>query len=583
MNQKEEQIRHSTAHIMAAAVLELFPEAKLGTGPAVEEGFYYDFEMPKTFVPSDLKKIEKKMKYLIKQNLKFERETFETKEAKKIFQEIGQDLKLELIDDIIAEEKVDKVTIYRTGDFVDLCAGPHVKNTKEIKAFKLLSFAGAYWKADENNQQMQRIYGVAFSSQKKLDTHLKMLEEAKERDHRRIGKDLELFFFDDEIGPGLPIWLPKGEKIIRQIEKLSLELEDAAGYERVRIPHVAKEDLFLRSGHLPYYAESMFPPMEFENTKYYLKPMNCPFHHKVFGHRPRSYQELPLRIGEWTANYRYEKSGELFGLMRVRSMNMNDAHIYCSEDQFEEEFMGVINLYLKYFEIFGIDKYLMRFSTHSPEGLGKKYIDNPELWQKTEDMVRKVMQKNKIKFEESPDEAAFYGPKIDVQIWSAIGREFTLATNQVDFSAAERFELEYTDNDGQIKRPLVIHRAPLGTYERLLGFLIEHYGGAFPAWLAPIQARILPISEKHVQYASDLYTKLKEQGLRVEIDERGESIGKKIRLAEIMKIPYMLVVGDREVKEKTVSIRSLKKDDLGAKPVDNFITELIDEIKERKN
>ncbi|MFC1633066.1 threonine--tRNA ligase [Patescibacteria group bacterium] len=582
MNQKQEQLRHSTSHIMAAAVLELFPEAKLGTGPALEEGFYYDFDLPNTFVPEDLKKIEKKMKFLIKQNLKFEYEDLAIKDAKKLFKDLSQDHKLELIDDIVAEDKVNKIRIYRTGDFVDLCAGPHIKSTKEIGAFKLLSFAGAYWKADENNQQMQRIYGIAFKTKKELDAHLKMLEEAKERDHRRIGKDLELFFFDDEVGPGLPIWLPNGEKIIRQIEKLGLEMEDAAGYERVRIPHIAKEDLFTRSGHLPYYADSMFPPMELENQKYYLKPMNCPFHHKIFGHRPRSYQELPFRIGEWTANYRYEKSGELFGLMRVRSMNMNDAHIYCSEEQFEEEFMGVIDLYLKYFEIFGIDKYMMRFSTHSKEGLGKKYIDNAELWEKTEDMVRKVMKKGKIKFEEVPDEAAFYGPKIDVQIWSAIGREFTLATNQVDFSAAERFDLEYTDKDGETKKPLVLHRAPLGTHERLIGFLIEHYAGKFPVWLAPIQARILPISDKHAKYATKLYTQMKEQGIRVEMDDRGESIGKKIRQAEIMKIPYMLVVGDREQADNTVAVRSLTQDDLGAKPVDEFITKLLKEIEDRK-
>jgi threonyl-tRNA synthetase len=558
------KIRHSVAHVMAQAVLEMFPEAKYTIGPPIENGFYYDFDLPGSLKDEDLEKLEKRMRQIIAGQHDFVKEVVSAKEARQIFKD--QPYKLELIDgleqggfDEYGEPLDEKpeISIYKHDDFVDLCRGPHVENTKQINpaAVKLMSIAGAYWRGDEHNKMLTRIYGTAWQKPDELKQYLHMLEEAKKRDHRKLGKELEIFIFDDEVGPGLPLWLPNGGVMIEELERLAKEMEEKAGYLRVRTPHVTKEDLFIRSGHLPYYAESMYPPMDLEGVKYYVKPMNCPMHHKIFGARPRSYRELPLRLAEYGTCYRYEKSGELFGLMRVRSMQMNDAHIYCAEEQFEEEFLGVVDLYRKYFVLFGIEKYVMRLSLHSKEGLGKKYVDNERLWLKTEDMVRRAMDNGGVPYLEAADEAAFYGPKIDVQIWSAIGREFSLATNQVDFAVPERFDLKFTNRDGQDEVPLCIHRAPLSTHERMIGFLIEHYAGAFPVWLSPEQVRVIPITDAQNEYAQNVAAQLFDQNVRASADLSSERMNAKIRNAQLMKIPYMLVLGENEVKAGTVSLR----------------------------
>ena len=588
MENNIKKIRHSLAHIMAEAVLEFWPKVKLGMGPAIENGFYYDFLLPKPLEEKDLEQIEKRMQELISQNQKFEKQNITKRRAKRLF--AIQPYKLELIKDLPGEN----VSIYTNGEFVDLCKGPHIKSTKEInpKAFKLVKIAGAYWKGSEKNKMLTRIYGLAFETEKELQDYIKMQEEAEKRDHRKLGKDLKIFTFSDFVGPGLPLWLPNGAAIIEEIEKLGKETETKAGYLRVKTPHIAKEIMYKTSGHLPYYADIMFPPMILEDdpdgsgtpkkTKYYLKAMNCPHHHQIFAAEMRSYRDLPLRLAEYGTCYRYEKSGELFGLMRVRSMEMNDAHIYCTEEQFANEFLAVIKLYFEYFKIFGIEKYVMRFSTHSKEGLGKKYIDNEKLWKKTEDMVRNTLIKEKINFIEVKDEAAFYGPKIDVEVWSAIGREFTLATNQVDFAVPERFGLVYIDKDGKEKTPICIHRAPLSTHERLIGFLIEHYAGAFPLWLSPIQISVIPIGEKHLDYAINIQHQLREDGIRAELRDENETLGKKIREAEIQKIPYLLIVGDKEISANAVSVRERGKGDTGQMLIDKFIDKIKEQIKLKK-
>jgi len=586
------RIRHSAAHVMAQAVLEMFPEAKYTIGPPVENGFYYDFDLPEPLKEEDLDAIQKRMRQIIAGQHDFVKEVVPADEARKIFKD--QPYKLELIDgleqggfDEYGEPLDEKpeISIYKQDDFVDLCRGPHVANTKEINpsAIKLMSVAGAYWRGDENNKMLTRIYGTAWQKPDELKEYLHMLDEAKKRDHRKLGKELEIFIYDDEVGPGLPLWLPNGGVMIEELEDLAKEMETKAGYVRVRTPHLTKEDLFIRSGHLPYYAESMYPPMELEGVRYYVKPMNCPMHHKIFGARPRSYRELPLRLAEYGTCYRYEKSGELFGLMRVRSMQMNDAHIYCAEEQFEQEFLGVIDLYKKYFDLFGIEKYVMRLSLHGKAGLGKKYVDNERLWLKTEDMVRRAMDNGGVPYVEVADEAAFYGPKIDVQIWSAIGREFTLATNQVDFAVPERFDLKFTNRDGQDEVPLCIHRAPLSTHERMIGFLIEHYAGAFPAWLAPEQVRVIPITDGQNEYAEDIAGQLKGAGLRASADLGSDRMNAKIRNAQLMKVPYMLVVGNNEMEAGTVSLRVRDGSQENDIPLSAFIARATDRIGSRSS
>jgi threonyl-tRNA synthetase len=665
-----ERLRHSASHVLATAILKIWPEAQFAAGPPVDNGFYYDVELPHRISPDDFKKIEAEMQKEIKANHPFERMEVSRDQALAIGKKgrlaalsdrpEPSKYKLDIIENIPPDETI---SLYRNGDFIDLCAGPHVMRTGNIGAFKVTSVASAYYKGDEKNPQLQRVYGTAFKTKKELDDYFAILEEAKKRDHRKLGKELELFVFDDDVGPGLPMFLPRGAVIAEELEKLAKETEFAAGYQRVRTPHIARESLYKKSGHLPYYAESMFPPMELisgkrkrvrdnlaaieagalqRNTelllervakikdieslseeeiedlttefdllikareqdeqlaateierlerlgrklgdRYYLKAMNCPHHHKLFAAIPRSYRDLPLRLAEYGTDYRYEKSGELFGLMRVRSLQMNDAHIYCTPEQFEVEFNAVNQMYLKYFKLFGIDKYLMRFSTHDPSKLGQKFVDEPELWKKTEEMTRRVLKDSGIDYVEVPDEAAFYGPKIDVQAWSAVGREFSIATNQVDFAQPRRLNLVYKDRDNTEKTPICIHRAPLGTHERFIGFLIEHYAGNFPLWLAPEQVRILTIGQdsKLIEYARSILNELRAHQVRAEIDESSDKINGKIQRAEQMKVHTMFVIGKRDMNTDAVSIRVHGKGNLGAKSRGEAIAHILESIRERR-
>ena len=613
-----ERLRHSASHVLATAILKIWPEAQFAAGPPVENGFYYDVDLLHRISPDDFEKIEAEMKNEIKANHPFERIEVSRDEALALGKKgrlagLGEraepsKYKLDIIENIPPDEKI---SLYRNGEFIDLCAGPHVMRTGNIGAFKLTSVASAYYKGDEKNPQLQRVYGTAFKTKKELDDYFAMLEEAKKRDHRKLGRELELFVFDDDVGPGLPMFLPRGAVIAEELEKLAKETEFAAGYQRVRTPHIARESLYKKSGHLPYYAESMFPPMELAedvealkrdalkreegehastlqrfnpSTKYYLKAMNCPHHHKLFASVPRSYRDLPLRLAEYGTCYRYEKSGELFGLMRVRSLQMNDAHIYCTPDQFEAEFNAVNEMYLKYFKLFGIEKYLMRFSTHDPSKLGQKFVDEPELWKQTEEMTRNVLENSGINYVEVPNEAAFYGPKIDVQAWSVIGREFSIATNQVDFAQPRNFDLRYKDRDNTDKIPICIHRAPLGTHERFIGFLIEHYAGNFPLWLSPEQVRILTIGDdtKLLDYARSVLNELRANQVRAEIDESTDKINGKIQRAEQMKVHTMFVIGKRDMEANAVSVRVHGKGNLGAKSRAEAIANLLASIKDRR-
>ncbi|MGA3162602.1 MAG: threonine--tRNA ligase [Verrucomicrobiota bacterium] len=670
-----ERIRHSCAHVMATAILRLWPDAQFASGPAVENGFYYDVELSHRISPEDFPAIEAEMKKEIKANHTFEKVVV-TREQAIADAQAGRlgalgarpgnpsKFKIGNLENIPEGERI---TYCKNGDFIDLCEWnpQHVMRTGNIGAFKLTSVASAYYKGDEKNPQLQRIYGTAFKNKTQLDEYFKMLEEAKRRDHRKIGQEMGLFTIDTEyVGPGLPLWLPKGAAIAEELEKLAKETEFAAGYVLVKTPHIAKEKMYLTSGHLPLlYAESMFPPMTlreesgiakisketetiraeqvqrlveelkpymfdiakegghdpfspeelrkripaelrqmsddlaynrladdlyFETVskpdRYYLKAMNCPHHHRIFAAEPRSYRDLPLRLAEYGTCYRYEQSGELFGLMRVRSLNMNDAHIYCTPEQFASEFNAVNEMYLKYFKIFGIEKYQMRFSTSAPEGMGKKYVNEPALWKQTEDMVRKVLIDSKIPYVEVPNEAAFYGPKIDVQVWSVIGREFTLATNQVDFAVPAKFGLVYRDKDNTDKTPLCIHRAPLGTHERFIGFLIEHYAGNFPLWLAPEQVRVLTIGEEAplVDYAKKITAELRANMVRAEGDYGTDKINGKIQRAEEAKVHTMLVIGGRDMDAGAVSVRVHGKGNLGAKPKDEVVADILAAIKERR-
>jgi threonyl-tRNA synthetase len=597
-----ERIRHSCAHVMATAILRLWPEAQFAAGPPVENGFYYDLELPHRITPEDFPKIEEEMKKEIKANHPFARQVVAREQAMKDAQSgrLGalterpahpSKYKLGNLEAIPDNEEI---SYYQNGDFIDLCAGPHVMRTGNIGAFKLTSVASAYYKGDERNPQLQRIYGTAFKNKTEMEAYFKMLEEAKRRDHRKIGAEMGLFTIDpDYTGPGLPLWLPKGAAMAEEIEKLARETEFLAGYVRVKTPHLAREKMYLTSGHLPtLYAESMFPPMELKEAgdapaseRYYLKAMNCPHHHRIFAAEPRSYRDLPLRLAEYGTCYRYEQSGELFGLMRVRSLNMNDAHIYCTTEQFAQEFNAVNEMYLKYFKIFGIDKYIMRFSTHDPSKLGQKFVDEPELWKQTEEMVRDVLNRSGINYREVPNEAAFYGPKIDVQVWSVIGREFTLATNQVDFAVPRRFGLVYRDKDNTEKTPLCIHRAPLGTHERFIGFLIEHYAGNFPLWLAPEQVRVLTINDEAalVSYAQAILEELRAGFVRAAGDFSSDKINGKILRAEEAKVHTMLVVGQRDMEAGNVSLRLHGKGNQGVKNKAEAIADILQAIRERRS
>ncbi len=649
------RLRHSCAHILATAVLRLWPDALLDIGPPTDEGFYYDFDLKHRFTPDDFPKIEEEMRKITKENQVFEKSIKTREEARAWFESKGQKFKVERLADIPEGEPI---SFFQNGEFVDLCAGPHVMRTGNVKpgGIKLLKVASAYFRGNEKNPQLQRLYGTAFKNKEELDKWVTMQEEAKKRDHRKIGQEMGLFAMDAEyVGPGLPLWLPKGTVLVEELEKLAKETEFQAGYVRVKTPHLAKEKMYKTSGHLPYYAESMFPAIEFYETeadrlhraqleqqidqrqrelaqllpagrlltevqtqdsvqpaqprhdlereaqltgeimaltgqrdqfcsRYYLKAMNCPHHHRIFAAEPRSYRDLPLRLAEYGTCYRYEQSGELFGLMRVRSMNMNDAHLYCTAEQFADEFRAVNDMYLKYFKVFGLDRYQMRFSTHDPARLGQKFVNEPELWKQTEDMVRNVLIESGINYVEVPNEAAFYGPKIDVQVWSAIGREFTIATNQVDFAVPAKFGLVYKDRDNSLKTPLCIHRAPLGTHERFIGFLIEHYAGNFPLWLAPEQVRVLTLNDDPalVEYARGLTHALRSNFVRVECDASSDPVKAKIADAETAKVHTMLVVGQRDLEAGAVSVRLHGKGNVGAKPKDEAIADILAAIRERR-
>ena len=666
-----ERIRHSCAHVLATAILRLWPDAQFAYGPPVENGFYYDLECSHRISPEDFAKLEEEMKKEIKANNVFEKLTVTREQAIADAQSgrLGglaerpgnaSKFKLDLLKNIPEGEPI---SYFKNGDFIDLCAGPHVMRTGNIGAFKLTTVAAAYYKGDEKGPQLQRIYGTAFKNKTALEEWLKLQEEAKRRDHRKIGAEMNLFAFDaDFTGPGLPLWLPKGGAILEELEKLAKETEFQAGYVRVKTPHLARERMYKTSGHLPYYADSMFRPIEIDEflierraltrkadarqeamtewaeadmkeliqeslnsddlhlkharfaikagqapeeivvadkqlkeleaklaalpppDNYYLKAMNCPHHHRIFAAEPRSYRDLPLRLAEYGTCYRYEQSGELFGLMRVRSMNMNDAHIYCTPEQFADEFRAVNEMYLKYFAIFGLGKYQMRFSTHDPAKLGQKFVNEPELWKQTEDMVRKVLVESGINFVEVPNEAAFYGPKIDVQVWSAIGREFTIATNQVDFAVPAKFGLTYRDRDNTDKTPLCIHRAPLGTHERFIGFLIEHYAGNFPLWLAPDQVRVITLGDDAPLLAAGkaLMNELRQNFVRVDGDFTNEPIKAKIANAEHARVHTMLVLGPRDLEAGNVSVRLHTGGPQGAKPTAQVVADIVQSIKERR-
>ena len=569
---------HSTAHLMAQAVKDLFPEALVTIGPTIENGFYYDFDVDIPFTDEVIQNIEKRMKELAKSSQEISRMEISASDAVKMFNDMGESYKVEIIKEI---DPNDIISAYTQTGFTDLCRGPHVSNTSKIKYFKLLSTSGAYWRGDENNKMLQRIYGTVFSTKEALKAHLHNLEEAKKRDHRKLGKELNLFAFDEEVGPGLPLWLPNGTVMIEELEKLAKHTEKKAGFDQVRTPHLTKGTIYERSGHLEHYKDSMYPEMSIDGADYYVKPMNCPHHHKIFSAIPRSYRDMPVRLSEYGTCYRYEKSGQLFGLMRVRSLQMNDAHIYCSTDQFKEEFINVCKMYLEYFELFDIKKYTMRLSLHDKKHLGDKYVDEPELWLETEQWVREALDEGGFNYIEVPGEAAFYGPKIDVQVWSAIGKEFTLATNQVDFVVPERFDLSYKDKNGNQQTPICIHRAPLSTHERFIGFLIEHFGGNFPLWLAPVQVAVLPVSEKVNDYAKNITNKLIDHDIRAMLDDRSDKVGAKIRKAEINRVNVMLIIGPKEQENNTVSVRRKFSGDLGTVDQDILLSTLVNEIKDR--
>lgn len=577
MDKNLDNLRHTASHLLAAAVTSLWPKAKPTLGPPIEEGFYYDFA-DLSISEAELPKIEKMMRAIVKDWAKVEKLHESVNEVKKRFKD--NPFKLELINEIVGAKE--KVSVYKSGDFVDLCRGGHVKKpNQEIKHFKLLSVAGAYWRGNEQNAMLTRIYGTVFPTKEKLEEYLSSLEEAKAKDHRKIGRDLELFTISEEVGPGLILWLPKGYIVREQIENWARATEKEWGYKHVATPSITKSGLFYTSGHLPYYKDDMYPPMKLEGgEEYYLKPMNCPHHHMIYASRVRSYKELPLRLAEFGVCYRYESSGELFGLMRVRGFTQNDAHIYCTEDQAVDEFVSVMKLHEYYYKALGITNYHLVLSLRDPKNK-KKYHGDEAMWKKAEEMMRKACSKIKIPMVEDIGSAAFYGPKIDFVIRSSVGREFGISTNQIDLFMGSRFKLTYIDAQGKQKTPVIIHRAPLGSHERFVGFLIEHWGGAFPTWLAPVQAVILPISDKNTKYANSVKSELDEKGVRVELDLRSETLQAKIRDAQMQKIPYMLVVGKKEEDASTVAVRKRSGEDLGQVDLNKFASLLVKEIEDK--
>lgn len=592
-----ETMRHSAAHLLAAAIIKLFPEAKFGVGPVIENGFYYDVLLSRSLTPDDFPVIEKEMRKIVGAELPMRREEMTIENAIKFFKARGQDFKVELLTDLktkgttaVAEDeqldldtaKPDTASVYWTGDFVDLCRGPHVENTKNIGAFKIDKIAAAYWRGNQSHPQLQRIYGLCFKNKTDLKAYEQMMEEAKKRDHRKIGQDQELFFVDETVGKGLVMWLPNGTIIQNEIEKLAIEMERRAGYLRVVTPHLAKEQLFLMSGHLPYYKESMFPAMVMDDGTYYLRAMNCPHHHLIYKHSPHSYRDLPLRLAEYGTVYRNELSGTLAGLLRVRGLTMNDAHLYCRKDQIKQEFKGVMEMVMGYFRIFGLKDYWFRLSLWDPRHI-KKYINEPENWQYAESMLREALQEMKVPFTEAADEAAFYGPKVDIQFRSVVGREETMSTVQLDFAAKSRFDLTYVDESGAENNEIfVIHRAPLSTHERFVAFLIEHYAGIWPLWLSPVQVKVLAVGEKHKKFARELAAEFGNAGIRAFADVSDETVGKKIRSAEQEKVPYMLVVGDQEVAGGELAVRARGQRDTAALDKSKFIQRVLDESRALK-
>jgi threonyl-tRNA synthetase len=575
-NEKLKAIRHTTEHILTQAVLKLFPKVKMAMGPATDDGFYFDFDPNgEEISENDFPKIEAEMKKIIKANLPLIKEEITIDEGRKLFSD--NPFKLEWLDEI--EKRGEKPTIYRTGDeFVDLCAGPHVTSTGKVGAFKLLSIAGAYWHGDEKNKMLTRIYGTAFETQEELDIFLKNLEEAKKRDHRKIGKDLDLFLLSEEIGQGLLLLKPKGAIIRREIENFIIKEQTKRGYQHVYTPHIGKKQLWKTSGHWDLYRDKMYSPMKIDKDEYLVKPMNCPFHMMIYKSEKRSYRELPLRIAEIATVYRYEKPGELSGMLRVRHITQDDAHIFCRESQVIDEFIGVFDYMSYLLETFGLKNYYLRLGLRSKK---EKYLGNDKIWQKAEEEIVKAVKKKGLEFIKSEGDAAFYGPKLDVVVKDSLGREWQCGTIQVDFMLPERFQLEYVNEEGKIERPVLIHRAPLGSMERFMAILIENYAGNFPLWLTPIQVKVLPITERNLKYAEEITAKLREENIRVELDLRNETLGAKIRDAQIEKAYFMAIVGDREEKDKKISIRGRDGKDHGVLTLDSFIKDLQEKISKK--
>ena len=572
--------RHSCAHLLAAAVLALRPDTKLTIGPSIENGFYYDFDLSKPFAEDDLSRLEEKMAELLPSWTKFEKREVTSEEAKEIYKD--NPYKLELIEEIV--EKGEPITLYKSGDFEDLCRGGHSEDpSKEIGAFKLLSLAGAYWRGSEKNKMLTRIYGTCFSTQKELDEHLNMLEEAKKRDHKKLGKELDLFFMDEEVGMGLPLWTPKGTAVKFELENFTRELERKYNYQHVSTPYLGSEKLYKTSGHLDHYSQSMYKPIDMDGEKFYLRPMSCPHHIKIYAHHQRSYRELPIRYAEIADYNRYEKSGELMGMIRVRKFQLTDAHIFVSQEGLKEEFKRVVSLIQEGMKGLGIESICTyRFSKHDPNDK-EKYYPDPQLWQKAEDLMKEALDEMGLEYYEAVGEAAFYGPKLDINAKNVNGKDDTILTAQIDFLLPEKFDLKYTDEDGKEKRPVMIHRSAIGALERIFAFLIEHFGGAFPTWLSPVQVQIIPISEKSNEYGQKVLEQLKSANLRVEIDERAETMQSKIRDAQMQKIPYMIIAGGREEGKSEVTVRTRSGEDLGSMHLEQFLARVSQEIEQKRD
>ncbi|PJE58441.1 MAG: threonine--tRNA ligase [Candidatus Portnoybacteria bacterium CG10_big_fil_rev_8_21_14_0_10_36_7] len=576
--------RHSLAHIMASVIEEMFPDAKFAIGPTIEDGFYYDFDLPRTLIPEDLPLIEEKMLALIKKNIPFEKIEVKIDDAIETAKKVGQNYKAELLEQIKSEGEK-SVSFYKTDKFVDLCRGPHIASTGKInpRSFKLISIAGAYWRGDEKNKMLQRIYGVAFQNKEELKGYIAQQAEAEKRDHRKIGKELGLFMFSEEIGKGLPLWLPKGAFIRKKLEDYMYETEKANGYDFVYTPVLANENLYKKSGHLSHYKDDMYAPIEIENEKYYLKPMNCPHHHIMYASTNRSYNDLPIRYADFSPIHRHERSGALTGLIRTRSFSQNDAHIYCSKQDVEKEISKVLDMFKKVYNDFHIKNYWFRLSLpnfNDKEKYGD--ITNKALWEKSANYARKALEKSGEKFDEISGEAAFYGPKIDVQIKNVMGKKDTIATAQVDFYMPTKFDLNFINEKGEKERPFIIHRAIMGSFDRFFAFLVEQTSGHFPIWLSPIQVQIIPVSDKHEDYAKKITNELTESNILVEATKGNETLGKRIRAGQLQKIPYLIIVGDKEINAKSIAVRHREKGDMGSITIDEFIKLVQDEIKQKK-